>query len=74
MSKAGTKSGQGDDYQIAVAMHWLINLLNDDEIDYIQAESNGLPSIKEEVPVDDIVIVYKNGDRRHIQAKKNQTK
>jgi len=74
MSQAGTKSGQGDDYQIAVAMHWVINLLSNDDIDYMQAESNGLPGINESVPVDDIVIVYRNCNRTHIQAKKNQTK
>jgi len=56
------------------ALHWVINLLSNDDIDYMQAESNGLPGINEPVPVDDIVIVYKNGNRTHIQAKKNQKK
>lgn len=74
MSKAGTKSNQGDDFQVAVAMHWVIKLLSNDNIDYMQAESNGLPDINESVPVDDIVIVYQNGNRTHIQSKKNQTK
>ena len=73
MSRAGTKSNQGDDYQLKIAMHWLLRLLSDDDIDYIQAESNGLPNIDEKVSVDDVVIVYKDGHRRHIQAKKNQT-
>jgi len=72
MRRAGTKSNQGDDYQLLVALHWLIRILVDDDIDYIQAESNGLPSIKEKVSVDDVVIVYKNIHRRHIQVKKNQ--
>ncbi|GET34908.1 hypothetical protein PbJCM13498_37710 [Prolixibacter bellariivorans] len=73
MSKAGTYSNQGDDYQRAIAINWLIELLTNDAIEYIQVESNGLSGIKEKVPVDDIVVVCKNGSRRHIQAKKNQT-
>lgn len=73
MSRAGTKSNQGDDYQRLVALHWLIRLINDDDgISYIQAESNGLPDIDEKISVDDVVVVYANGQRRHIQAKKNQ--
>jgi len=73
MSRAGTKSNQGDDYQLLVALHWLIRILVDDEINYIQAESNGLPSIDEKVSVDDVVVIYNNGRRRHIQVKKNQS-
>lgn len=73
MSRAGTKSSQGDDYQLKIALHWLLRLLSDDDIDYVQAESNGLPKIDEKVSVDDIVVVYKDGKRRHIQAKKNQS-
>ncbi len=73
MSRAGTKSSQGDDYQRLVAMHWLIRLINDEDGIYcIQAESNGLPAIDEKISVDDIVVVYTDGHRRHIQVKKNQ--
>jgi hypothetical protein len=74
MSKAGTYSNQGDDYQRAIAINWIIELLANDAIEYVQVESNGLPGINEKVTVDDIVVVYKDGARRHIQAKKNQTK
>jgi len=73
MSKAGTYSNQGDDYQRAVAIHWMIQLISDESIEYMQAESNGLVTDSEKVTVDDIVIAYKNGNRKHIQAKKNQT-
>ncbi len=73
MSKAGTYSNQGDDYQRAIAINWIIELLTDNTIDYVQVESNGLFGINEKTTVDDIVIVYKDGTRRHIQAKKNQT-
>ena len=73
MSKAGTKSSQGDEYQRKVALHWLIRLINDEgQISYMQAESNGLPGVDEQIRVDDVVVVYANGQRRHIQAKKNQ--
>ncbi|MDA3789180.1 MAG: hypothetical protein PF503_11925 [Desulfobacula sp.] len=72
MSRAGTKSSQGDDYQRLIAVHYLIQLLSDDRIDYIQAESNGLPGIDMEISVDDIVISYVDGRRKYIQAKKNQ--
>ena len=72
MSRAGTKSSQGDDYQILVALHWLIRLLGDEDIDCIQAESNGLPGIDEKVSVDDVVVVHKDGRNRFIQVKKNQ--
>jgi hypothetical protein len=75
MSRAGTKSNQGDDYQRLVAMHWLIRLLNhEDHISFIQAESNGLPGIDEKITVDDVVVVYEDNRRRHIQVKKNQPK
>jgi ATPase family associated with various cellular activities (AAA) len=74
LSSAGTKSTQGDYYQLLVALHWVIRLLGDNEIDYIQAESNGLPGIDGKVTVDDVVIVYVDGHNRYIQAKKNQSK
>jgi len=72
MSKAGTYSNQGDDYQRAIAINWIIKLITDNTIEYVQVESNGLSGINEKVTVDDIVVVYKDGKRRHIQAKKNQ--
>jgi len=73
MSKAGTFSNQGDDYQRVVATKWLIELLSNNGIEYVQVESNGIPGGIEKVTVDDIVVSYKDGTRRHIQAKKNQS-
>jgi hypothetical protein len=73
MSKAGTYSNQGDDYQRAIAANWIIKMMTDTTIEYVQVESNGLAGINENVTVDDIVVVYKDGKRLHIQAKKNQT-
>lgn len=73
MSKAGTYSNQGDDYQRAIAANWIIKMMTDTTIEYVQVESNGLSGMNEKVTVDDIVVFYKDGKRRHIQAKKNQT-
>ncbi len=73
MSRQGAKSDQGDDYQRFIALHWMIRLISDDKIEFIQAQSTGLPEIDEKITVDDIVVCYKNGRRRHIQAKKNQS-
>ena len=67
------KSDQGDDYQRFIAVHWMILLISDDEIEYVQAQSTGLPGVDEKITVDDIVVCYKNDQRRHIQAKKNQS-
>lgn len=74
MSRAGIKSDQGDDYQRFIALHWMIRLISDDAIEFVQAQSTGLPGVDEKITVDDIVVCYKNGQRRHIQAKKNQPK
>lgn len=73
MSRAGTKANQGGDFQIAIAIHWVIRLLSDQNIDYIQAESNGILGFSAKITVDDIVIVHKEGYRYYIQAKKNQS-
>ena len=72
LSRAGTKANQGGDFQIVVAMHWLIRLISDDSIESIQAESNGISGLSERITVDDIVVIYKDQNRRYIQVKKNQ--
>ena len=73
MSIAGTRSHQGDEYQMLIAIHWLIQLLDEGEkIKFIQAESNGLPGEENSVSVDDVVVVYENGQKLFIQVKKNQ--
>lgn len=73
MSRAGVFSNRGDFYQILIATHWLISLLREPEkIDAIQAESIGLPGESSHISVDDIVVCYKDGHKRYIQAKKNQ--
>lgn len=73
MSIAGKRSSLGDEYQLRVALHWLIRLLEDDNIESIQVNSTGIPGENSSVTVDDIVILYKSGHACFIQAKKNQT-
>lgn len=71
MSIAATRSHQGDEYQVCVALHWLIRLLSDRNICYIQIDSNGIPESNEKVLIDDVVVAYVDGSKRFIQAKKN---
>jgi hypothetical protein len=75
MSIAGKKSSQGDEYQLRVALHWLIRLLDDDSdsIQGIQVNSTGIPGEDYSITVDDIVVLYQDGSALFIQAKKNQT-
>lgn len=73
MSIAGKRSSLGDEYQLCIALHWLIRLLEDDTIEGIQVDSTGIPGENSSVTVDDIVVLYKNGHADFIQAKKNQT-
>jgi hypothetical protein len=73
MSVAGKRSSQGDEYQLRVALHWLIRLLEDNSIQGIQVNSVGIPDQDFPVTVDDIVVLYKDGHACFIQAKKNQT-
>ena len=73
MSSAGKRSSLGDEYQLRVALHWLIRLLEDNTIQSIQVNSTGVPGENSSVTVDDIVVLYKNGHACFIQAKKNQT-
>lgn len=72
MSIAARRSHRGDEYQLTVAVHWLIRLLSDPNIVSVQVDAVSLPASPETVDVDDIVITYNNGASRHVQAKKNQ--
>jgi hypothetical protein len=74
VSIAGKTSSQGDEFELQVALHWLISLYRDEEIDFVQVDSTGIPDLEQEIPIDDIVVGYKNGRKKFIQAKKNQPK
>jgi hypothetical protein len=75
MSRAGKYSSEGDEYQLQIALHWCIELLFDDSINYMLIDVITIPSnsSNKQVEVDDILIEYKDGKRVFIQAKKNET-
>jgi hypothetical protein len=70
MSLAGVRSTRGDEYQLAVGLHWLIRLL-EGEISAFQAESTGIPGDDRPILVDDIVVTMTDGSRTYLQVKKN---
>ena len=72
MSIAGRRSNQDDEYQLCIALHWLIQLLSNDSIEAIQVDSTGIPGQNITVSVDDIVVLKKDSSAIFIQAKKNQ--
>ncbi|MBW1803493.1 MAG: hypothetical protein JRJ85_22540, partial [Deltaproteobacteria bacterium] len=71
MSRAGKFSSQGDEYQLQIGLHWVIQLLEDKSIDFIQVESTGVPNLGKPVTVDDVVIFFKDSCAKFAQAKKN---
>ncbi len=75
MSRPGKYSSEGDEYQLQIALHWCIELLFDDSINYMSIDVITIPSdlSNKQVEVDDILIEYKDGKRVFIQAKKNET-
>lgn len=72
MSLAGVRSSRGDEYQLRIATYWVIQLLTDNELEGVQAESLGVPGDQAPPMVDDVVVLRKDGTRIYIQAKKNQ--
>lgn len=74
MSIAGVRSDRGDEYQVRIALHWLIRMLEDLSIKAIQAQSTGIPGEDTVVTVDDVVVLLEDGWIYYIQAKKNQPK
>lgn len=73
MSIAAKRSHRGDEYQLKVAVHWITRLLSEAEMDWVQIESVVLPGEEEYVYIDDIVLCFKDGTYRYIQAKIHQT-
>ncbi len=74
MSLAGIRSNRGDAYQRSVALYWTVKMLLDKNISGIQVDAVSTPDDTKPVYQDDIIILYKNGDRTFIQAKINQAK
>lgn len=72
MSIAARRSHRGDEYQVAVAVHWVICLLRDSSIHAVQVDAVSLPNDPTRVEVDDVVVTFVDGTSRHVQAKKHQ--
>lgn len=71
MSQAGARSERGDEYQLRVALRWLIRLWTDPTVVAVQTESLGMPGDGLPPLIDDIVVVHEDGRRLYVQAKKN---
>ncbi len=65
-------SNQGDEYQRLIALHWVVRLLYDNDLDWVQTEAIASPDTQERILIEDIVVGYKDGHKLYIQAKKNQ--
>ena len=72
MSIAGRRASQGYDYQDIIAVHWLTQLLHDENLASVQLEIIALLGESEKATVDDVVITFKDRSISFIQAKKNQ--
>jgi len=73
MSIAARRSHRGDEYQLYIAVHWIIQLLFEDEgLEWVRVDPVVIPGQEDKVYVDDIVVRYRNGQHLYIQAKKNQ--
>lgn len=70
--EAAIYSNQGDEYQRLIALHWVVKLLYDDNLDWVQIEAIAYPDTQDRILIEDVVIAYKDGHKAYIQAKKNQ--
>ncbi len=71
MSIAGVRSWRGDEFQLRVALNYLIRVLAGD-LAGLQVESVGLPGYDEAIEVDDVVALLFGDSREYVQVKKNQ--
>ncbi|HLL45717.1 MAG TPA: hypothetical protein VK399_03370 [Longimicrobiaceae bacterium] len=71
MSQAGARSERGDEYQLRVALPWIVRLWTDPAVVAVQVESLGMPGDAGVPLVDDIVVELADGSRIYVQAKKN---
>ncbi|HHT9137081.1 MAG TPA: AAA family ATPase [Candidatus Wunengus sp. YC60] len=65
-------SNQGDEYQRLIALHWVVRLLYEDDLDWVQMEAIASPDTQERILIEDIIVSYKDRHKVYIQAKKNQ--
>jgi hypothetical protein len=81
MSVAGRRSSEGDEYQLAVALHFVVEMLRGgSDLRAVQVEAVAIPQATgrastanaSPLTVDDIVLTRNDEGRIYIQAKKNQ--
>ncbi|MCK4814950.1 ATP-binding protein, partial [bacterium] len=72
MSIAARRSHRGDEYQLRIAVHWLIRLLSDETLEWVQVDTVVLPGDDDIVYVDDVVIKRKDDSFIFTQAKVHQ--
>ena len=53
-------SNQGDEYQRLIALHWVVRLLYEDNLDWVQMEAIASPETQERILVEDIVVGHKD--------------
>jgi len=71
MSISGRRAQQGFEYQLRVATNWVIQLLYDADIEYVQVEVIATLDNSSSVFIDDIVISFTDGTKKFVQVKKN---
>lgn len=74
MSHPGVRSSRGDAYQTCIALQWVIQLIEDSSISWIEVDSTRAISTGVHIPVDDVVVGYVDGRETCCQCKKNQPK
>ncbi|MBX3699294.1 MAG: ATP-binding protein [Dokdonella sp.] len=72
MSIAARRSHRGDEYQVGVAIHWLIQQLVDSRVETVEVEAVALPGDLGTVAVDDVIVSFNDTRMLFIQAKKSQ--
>jgi hypothetical protein len=72
MSIAGSRSNRGDAYQLLVAMEWVLVMLSDERIEYVEVDTTSVLADGTPHPVDDVVIQFKDGRSICCQCKKNE--
>jgi hypothetical protein len=61
--EAAIYSSQGDEYQRLIALHWVVHLLSDAALAWVQIEAIAHPDTQERILIEDVVIAYKDGHK-----------
>ena len=63
-------SNQGDEYQRLIALHWVVRLLIEDDLEWVQMEAIASPDTQERILIEDIVVGYKDRHKLYIRQRK----